>query len=68
MFVPHRKHAYVSPRPVTWGGREREKKLVVRDTTMGLEKDKKNLSSVLKVPSQCSLILPVGAKHSTGLL
>jgi hypothetical protein len=28
----------------------------------------KNLTSVLKVPRQCPLILPVGIKHLTGII
>jgi hypothetical protein len=35
--------------------------VVVRDVTTGGKK--KNLSSVLKVPRQCPLVLPLGAKH-----
>jgi hypothetical protein len=34
MFVPHRKHAYRPALPVTGGG-EREKGVVMRETTMG---------------------------------
>jgi hypothetical protein len=40
--------------------REREKWVVVRDTTMGGKEN--NLSSVLKVPRQCPLVLPVRGK------
>jgi hypothetical protein len=46
--------------------RKREKWLVVRDTTM--DEREKNLSSVLKVPKQCPLVLPVSVKHLTGII
>jgi hypothetical protein len=40
--------------------------MVVRDTTMGGRE--KNLSSVLNVPRQYSLVLPVAVKHLTGII
>jgi hypothetical protein len=43
----------------------REKWVVVRDTTMA--EREKNLSSVLKVPRHCPLVLPVRVKHLTGI-
>jgi hypothetical protein len=43
-----------------------EKWVVLRDSTIcGREK---NLSSVLKFPRQCPLVLPVGVKHLSGMI
>jgi hypothetical protein len=33
-----------------------------------MSRREKNLSRVLKVPRQCPLVLPVGVKHSTGII
>jgi hypothetical protein len=40
--------------------------MVVRDTAMVW--GRKNLSSVLEVPRQCPVVLPVGVKHLTGII
>jgi hypothetical protein len=57
----------VPPRTVLRGAEEREKWVVVTDTRMGEERGGKNLSSVLKVPRQRPLVLPVRVKHLTGI-
>jgi hypothetical protein len=46
--------------------RKREKWMVVGDTTVG--ERKRNLSSVLKVPRHCPLVLPVRIKQLTGII
>jgi hypothetical protein len=49
--------------PFTQRERERESGAAVRSNTVGGVESKKNLSSVLKVPRQCPLVLPMEVKH-----
>jgi hypothetical protein len=48
--------------------RERENWVVVSDIIMGGGECKNNLFSVLTVPRQCPLLLPVRVKHLTGII
>jgi hypothetical protein len=49
--------------------REREREREVGGSERNYnEREEKNLSSVLNVPRQCSLVLPVGVKHLTGII